>query len=76
MSGLSGYQRAKVRLANLANTQKAISDAAINIQGQNNQYASALSNMEAQLGTQAAQRDLQGRIFDMERLDKAHAARQ
>lgn len=76
MSGLSGYQRAKVRLANLANTQKAISDAAINIQGQNNQYASALSNMEAQLGTQAAQRDLQGRMFDMERLDKAHAARQ
>lgn len=76
MSGLSGYQRAKVRLANLANTQKAISDAAINIQGQNNQYASALSNMEAQLGTQAAQRDLQGSMFDMERLDKAHAARQ
>lgn len=76
MSGLSGYQRAKVRSANLANTQKAISDAAINIQGQNNQYASALSNMEAQLGTQAAQRDLQGRMFDMERLDKAHAARQ
>lgn len=76
MSGLSGYQRAKARLANLANTQKAISDAAINIQAQNNQYDSAASTMESQLGAQQAQWDLQGIMNDQKRLDEAHGRRQ
>lgn len=76
MSGLSGYQRAKVRLANLANTQKAISDASINIQAQNNQYDSAASTMKSQLGAQQAQWDLQGIMNDQKRLDEDHGRRQ
>ena len=74
--GLSGYQRARLRNANLLNTQKSISDSLIGAQTQNNAYKANLANAKMQLGNQYAQRMQQSRMFNEEMLAKAHAARQ
>lgn len=74
--GLSGYQRARLRNANLLNTQKSISDSLISAQTQNNAYKANLANAKMQLGNQYAQRMQQSRMFNEEMLAKAHAARQ
>lgn len=74
--GLSGYQRSRLRIANLYNTQKNISDTLMNAQMQNNQYRANLANAKMQLGSQYAQRMQQARMFNEEMLAKAHAARQ
>lgn len=74
--GLSGYQRSRLRTANLYNTQKNISDTLMNAQMQNNQYRANLANAKMQLGSQYAQRMQQSRMFNEEMLAKAHAARQ
>lgn len=74
--GLSGYQRSRLRTANLYNTQKNISDTLMNAQMQNNQYRANLANAKMQLGSQYAQRMQQARMFNEEMLAKAHAARQ
>jgi len=74
--GLSGYHRARLRSANLLNTQKSISDSLIGAQTQNNAYKANLANAKMQLGNQYAQRMQQSRMFNEEMLAKAHAARQ
>lgn len=74
--GLSGYQRARLRNANLLNTQKSISDSLIGAQTQNNAYKANLANAEMQLGNQDAQRMQQSRMFNEEMLAKAHASKQ
>lgn len=74
--GLSGGQRARMRAANLATTQRNIADLLSNIQAQNNQYRSQFANAQMQLGTQQAQRRQQANQFRADMTARAHAARQ
>lgn len=74
--GLSGGQRARMRAANLATTQRNIADLLSNVQAQNNQYRSQFANAQMQLGTQQAQRRQQANQFRADMTARAHAARQ
>lgn len=74
--GLGGGQRARIRSANLAGTQRSMADALINIQNQNNQYTSQLASAKMNLGAQRAQRQQQANQYRSEMLARAHGARQ
>lgn len=73
--GLSGGQRARMRAANLATTQRNTADVLANMQAQNNQYRSQFANAQMQLGTQRAQRQQQANQFKSEMVARAHAAK-
>lgn len=74
--GLGGGQRARIRSANLASTQRSIADAMINIQAQNNQYRSQLASAKMNLGAQRAQRQQAANQYRSEMLARAHGAKQ
>lgn len=74
--GLGGGQRARVRAANLATTQRNIADALVNIQNQNNQYRSQLATAKMNLGAQRAQRQQASNQYRSEMTARGHAMKQ